>query len=142
LIPGDPSSGLTRFSGESTLRDILTKKETELLFRVKWQDRRAYIGCLLAATSGLRSGEIRAIRQGDIGELILDVSHSWSDFEGLKTPKNGEPRRVPLLPEIRGLLLELLAENPYTDTNPFFSSVIERTVPVPGKCFGEGLFWR
>jgi len=63
LIQADPSARLTRFSGEATRRDILTKTETEALFRVKWQDRRAYIGCLLAATTGLRSGEIRAIRK-------------------------------------------------------------------------------
>jgi integrase len=67
------------------------------------------------------------------------VSHSWSDFEGLKTPKNGEPRRVPLLPEIRGLLLELLAENPYINTNPFvfFSDRADR--PCSGDVFRRGL---
>ena len=144
LIPQDPSAGLTRFSGGTVRRDILTEAETETLFRVKWQDRRAYIGCLLAATSGMRSGEIRAIRQGDIGEVVLDVSHSWSDFEGLKTPKNGEPRRVPLLPEIRGLLLELLAENPHAEnTNPaanpfvFYSEKEDR--PYSGDLLRKGL---
>jgi integrase len=120
MIPADPAAGLTRFSGEENRRDILTEAETEALFKIKWQDKRAYIGCLLACTSGLRSGEIRAIRRGDIGESILDVSHSWSDFEGIKSPKNGEPRKVPLLPEVRGLLLELLKETPHTDIdNPF-----------------------
>ena len=140
LIPADPSARLTRFSGEATRRDILTKTETEALFRIKWQDRRAYIGCLLAATTGLRSGEIRAIRKEDIGEMILDVSHSWSDFEGLKVPKNGEARQVPLLPEIRGLLLELLAENPHTENqNPFVFFCEKADRPCSGGLFRRGL---
>jgi integrase len=140
LIPSDPSLGLTRFSGEATRRDVLTKKETETLFRVRWQDKRAYIGCLLAATSGLRSGEIRAIRKENIGEMILGGIHPGNDFDGVKSPKNGESRRVPLLPEIRGLLLGLLAENPHAENpNPFvfFSNKADR--PCSGDVFRKGL---
>jgi hypothetical protein len=48
LIPADPSARLTRFSEEATSRDILTKTETEILFRAKWQDRRAYSGASTA----------------------------------------------------------------------------------------------
>jgi len=144
LIPADPSAGLTRFSGETTRRDILTEAETEKLFRIEWHDRRAYIGCLLACTSGLRSGEIRAIRQQDIGEVVLNVSHSWSDFDGLKTPKNGESRRVPILPEVRGLLLELLKENPHNknsnpDINPFIFYSEKADRPCSGDLFRRGL---
>lgn len=144
FISSDPSAGLTRFSGKATRRDILTEAETEILFKIKWYDRRAYIGCLLACTSGLRSGEIRAIRQQDIGEVVLDVSHSWSDFDGLKTPKNGESRRVPVLPEVRGLLLELLKENPHskksdTDINPFVFYSEKEDRPCSGDLFRRGL---
>ncbi|GHU61170.1 hypothetical protein FACS189445_2890 [Spirochaetia bacterium] len=87
VIPADVTTGLTRFSGGETRRDILTEAETEALFSVKWNDSRAYAGALLAATAGLRSGEVRAIRRSDIGEMILNVDHSWSDFDHLKSPK-------------------------------------------------------
>jgi integrase len=43
------------------------------------------------------------------------VSHSWSAEDGLKSPKNGEARRVPLLPEVRDALLAVLAANPHAD---------------------------
>jgi integrase len=36
-------------------------------------------------------------------------------LDGLKTPKNGEARRVPFLPEVREALLSHLATNPHTD---------------------------
>jgi integrase len=45
----------------------------------------------------------------------LNAAHSWSAADGLKSPKNGEARRVPLLPEVREALLAQLATNPHTD---------------------------
>jgi integrase len=70
---------------------------------------------LLSATTGMRQGEVLAVRGGDIGEAVLNVAHSWSAADGLKSPKNGEARRVPLLPEVREALLAQLATNPHTD---------------------------
>jgi integrase len=49
----------------------------------------------------------------------LQVNHGWADAEKLKKPKNGETRRVPLLPTVRGLLLDLLAENPHDTEGGF-----------------------
>jgi integrase len=63
----------------------------------------------------MRQGEVLAIRGRDIGEGVLNVAHSWSAADGLKTPKNGETRKVPLLPEVREALLAVLAGNPHTD---------------------------
>jgi integrase len=102
------------FTGEAATRDIFTEEETDRLLNPDlWQDRRAFVGALVALTCGLRSGEIRVLRRQDIGENTLQVNHEWADAEKLKKPKNGETRRVPLLPAVRGLLLDLLAENPH-----------------------------
>jgi integrase len=140
VIPADPATGLTRFTGGETRRGILTEAETEALFAVKWNDKRAYAGALLAATAGLRSGEVRAIRRSDIGEMILGVDHSWSDFDGLKTPKNGEARRVPLLPEVRGLLMGLLAESPHSDiADPYVFYSENPDKPMSGELLRRGL---
>ena len=47
--------------GDGKKRDILTMEETAELFNENyWNNKTAYIAALLAATSGLRSGEIRA----------------------------------------------------------------------------------
>jgi integrase len=120
MIPEDPTRGLIRFTGGESKRDILTEAETVKLFSIKWEDKRAYAGALLAATGGLRAGEVRGIRKEDIGDLILTVNHSWSDFDGLKSTKTGEVRRVPLLPQVRALLIELLEDSPFKELeNPF-----------------------
>ena len=65
----------------------------------------AFAAALLAATSGLRNGEIRAIQAADIGNKLysvktesgdiqevymLYVRHDWNFIDGLKSTKNGE----------------------------------------------------
>ena len=113
IIPADPTAGLVRFSATPEKRGVLTPKEAAAVFRSEWKDKRACIASLLACTTGMRSGEVLALRQEDIEERALNVRHSWGIYDGLKTPKNGETRRVPLQPEVRAELLELARENPY-----------------------------
>jgi integrase len=113
MIPADPTVGLVNFSGEAKKRGVLTPLEVQALFAVSWKDKRAYTASLLACTTGMRSGEVLALKRGDIEERTLNVRHSWSAFDGLKVPKNGEARRVPLLPEVRAKLLELAGDNPH-----------------------------
>jgi integrase len=138
MIAADPTVGLVRFSGKAEKRGILTPDEAAAVFSVQWKDRRAYVANLLACTTGLRAGEILALKREDIGERILDIKHSWSVMDGIKTPKNGEERRTPLLPGVRKRLLELADESPYgKDGFIFFSAQADR--PADSNIFLEGL---
>ncbi|GHV26395.1 hypothetical protein AGMMS4952_06360 [Spirochaetia bacterium] len=110
MIPADPGTGLVRFSGKSAKRGVLTEKEAAAIFNMDWKDKRAYLANKVAATTGMRSGEILALRREDIGENILYIRHSFSCVDGLKTPKNGDERQTPLYPEIRAELLALADE--------------------------------
>lgn len=56
-----------------------------------------------AAWSGLRSGEIQALRWQDIEENYINVCHSRDRDGTLKPPKNGYPRRIAFLPPARVL---------------------------------------
>jgi integrase len=116
MIAGNPGAGLEHFAGAAKERGILTADEAASLFARQWTDTRAKTGNLLAATTGLRAGEVLALRSADIGRDLLHVRHSWSAADGLKAPKNGHERKVPLLPEVREALLACLATNPHTDT--------------------------
>jgi integrase len=83
----------------------------------------------VAATTGLRLGEIRALCAEDIDELILHVRHAWTEKDGLKTTKTGESRRVPLLPSIKTELLSLLAESPHGPEGYIFWDVEDASRP-------------
>jgi integrase len=115
MIPADIAKDFERYSGKAGRRGVLTVDEAGALFARPWADATAMAANLLSATTGMRQGEVLAIRGGDIGEAVLNVAHSWSAEDGLKTPKNGETRKVPLLPEVRMALLAVLAGNPHTD---------------------------
>jgi integrase len=113
MIPTNPAAGLKTFSGFAHKRGILEPEEVRALFATEWEDERAKVACLTAATTGLRMGEILALRPSDVGVDRLYVRHSWGITEGLKCPKNGEEREVPLLPGMRESLLSLASRNPH-----------------------------
>jgi integrase len=115
MIPSDIGKDFERYGGKAAKRGVLTVEEAGLLFAKPWADGTAMTANLLSATTGMRQGECLAIRGADIGEAVLNVAHSWSAMDGLKSPKNGEARKVPLLPEVREALLAQLAKNPHTD---------------------------
>jgi integrase len=139
-LPSDPTAGLIRFSGEAKKRGVLSPQEAEAVFNsALWKDKRAYTGNLLSLTTGLRSGEVLALRKLDIGDTVLYVRHSWSLMDGLKCPKNGEERKVPLLPEIREKLMDLSKENPHQAGNPFVFYGFLANRPMDQKILVEGL---
>ena len=90
LIAVDPSIGLARFAGTAKKRGILLEEEARKLFLAPWKDERARIGNLLAMTTGMRAGEVLALRLDDIKGNRIHVRHSWSVRDGLKKPKSGK----------------------------------------------------
>jgi integrase len=138
FILSDPTVGLVNFTGETKKRGVLTPLEAQALFATQWKDKRAYVGNLLACTTGMRSGEVLAIKLDDIGERSLNVNHSWSFHDGLKTPKTGETRKVPLLPQVRAKLLELAKENPFGPNGYIFYGTLSDK-PVDRNVLLDGL---
>lgn len=141
LMERDITAGLTGFYGRAKVREILTPELVAALFSVEWNDERAYLANLLAMCTGLRSGEIRALRKKDIGQHCLYVNHSWNALEGLKTPKNGETRIVQLpFPAITEKLLELAGSNPFSsgmDAFIFYATIPNK--PIEEHIFRNGL---
>jgi len=142
IIPVDPSAGLTKFSIRYKKRGVLTVEEARMLFythKELWNDKRAYVASLLSATTGARQGECLGLRRSAIGESTINISYSYSYLDGLKCPKNGESRNVPLLPFVRDALLDLLNDNPHKVDDPFvfYSSSPDR--PVDGQVLLSGL---
>jgi integrase len=101
LIKGFDFDAVIRASGKAKLRGILSREEAEKLFSVTWRDNRSRLINLIASRTGMRIGEIRALRVCDIQKDRISVAHSWSSGDGgLKCTKTGESRDVPLLPDL------------------------------------------
>jgi len=139
FIADNPAAGFKKAKGAAAERIVLTPAEAEAVFKTKWKDQRSYVGNILALTTGLRAGEVLALRKSDIGGRVLHVRHSWSTMDGLKCPKNGEKRKVPLLPEVRDRIMELLDENPHRVDDPFIFYGLLEDKPMDTKFLIDGL---
>jgi len=142
IIPVDPSLGLTKFSIKNKKRGVLTTDEAKAIFythKELWSDKRAYVASLLSATTGARQGECLALRRSDIGEDSINIAHNYSPIDGLKCPKNGETRAVPLLPIARAALMDLLKDNPHNVEDPFIFYSLFPNQPVDPKVLLLGL---
>jgi integrase len=140
IIASDPTQGLTKFSIINEERGILTEEEAAAVFNVGWKDQRAFTASLLACTTGARQGECLALRKSDIGTDTINITYNYSPVDGLKCPKNGHKRIVPLLPEVRAALLDLLKKNPHEEIdNPFIFYSMYPDRPVAPNVILEGL---
>jgi integrase len=63
---------------------------------LEWRDLRARHINLIASQTGMRMGEIRALRICDIHKDRICVEHGWSRKEGLKSTKNRKMREIPI----------------------------------------------
>jgi integrase len=142
IIEKDIIVGITWFSGEVEERHILTPEIVAAVFKVEWVDERARIANMLAAVTGLRSGEIRGLRVQDLGEDCLYISHSWNLRDKLKTTKNNECRRVEVpFPLLLEELLKLAKLNPHGMSMDSFIFWAKQSAskPVESICFLRGL---
>ncbi|MCR4733558.1 MAG: site-specific integrase [Treponema sp.] len=114
LIDEDLYSNIIFFSGKNNERLILTPEIVQALFNSEWNDNRAKLANMLSMCTGLRAGEIQALRLQDLGVDRLYIKHSWNFQDGLKSTKNGEERTVYLpFPQIIKALKQLAESNPY-----------------------------
>jgi len=119
-IPADPTKGLRKFAPNYKRRGILDPAEARGIFLVPWRDERARVANLLAATTGLRAGEILALKLENVGLDRISVNFSWNTIEKRKSTKTGECREVPILESVRAELLALAKKNPHKDGYIFY----------------------
>ena len=136
IIIADPTTGLRKFSGQAKKRGILDDDEVYKLFtKGTWKDPKIRFANILASVSGLRNGEILALQVKDIGKDRIYVRHNWSIKDGLKTPKNGCTREVPIFPSLRDELLKWSRRHPEGEApdHYIFYSEINPSIPYNGS---------
>lgn len=126
-------------------RDAFTLAEFQAIFAVTWDDPRALVANLLAAVTGLRAGEIQALRPSSIVGDSLIVAESWKHRERKLGPtKTGKARSaaIPLPAPVNEELERLIRLNPYRDDveNPYiFWADKGDTHPCESVIFRQGL---
>jgi integrase len=138
LISIDPSRGSYRLGSQSKAKGVFTAEEIGALSAVDWDNETAFLAFKLSAASGMRLGEIRALKIEDIGTDHIKLNHSFSKTEGLKSPKNGKTRIVPLPTGLITSLKRLALTNPYGNGFVFWTT--EGKAPMGDKAITGALY--
>ncbi len=105
--------GIIKCTNNSKSRKVLTLQQAELVFKVQWENDSARLANELAFCTGMRQGEIAALRLEDIGEDRIFIRHSWSKYDGLKCCKNGESREIKIPKVLKNALIRQAKLNPH-----------------------------
>lgn len=138
----NPIKGIGRFKENSKEKGILTEDEIKNLINVNESVPRVKLACLLSLLGGLRLGETRGLRWGDLDfkNEIITIKHNFVDLEGPKSTKNCTIRYIPLFPEFKTLLEDIkiiqCGEIKPTDFVLFNSS--RKDKPIHKKSIYEG----
>jgi integrase len=118
---------------------VLTPAEVRAIIELRDADERAHAVVLLAVLAGLRRGEARGIKIADVDfdSSVLHIRNNWQDGEGLKRPKWGSVRDVPLPDVLAGILLGLREENPYGG-DAFVLYHVEADRPIAASTIARG----
>ena len=140
LTQQDCFSGLTYCHIQRSERHIVTLSQAKKLFTHRWEDRIAETANALAMYTGMRIGEIQALQIRDIGPERIQVRHNWAHLDGLKEPKNGESRIVPINDKIYRDLCRIIKDNPYgASPDDFVFWGKKKELPVNSKVLNRAL---
>ena len=102
---------------------------------------------MTAAVTGMRVGEVRALKPDAITDTAIHVRASFSDFDGYKPPKNGKDRVTPIPASLRdelrkfspangGYIFSMVNDKPVS--NAYIKKVLDarlKAVGIKGKTF-------
>lgn len=112
-----------------------------------WDDHRAYVMSLTAASTGMRQGELLGLRVKNFKGAYLEVTQSWN--EHLKrlneSTKTGRARNIAIPGPVRDALQGLIDANPWTQEHGgeafIFFNEVQQDRPTDGKYMAK-LFYR
>ena len=91
-------------TADSKRRIAFTREQIKAIL-TGWDNNIARTACHLAAVTGMRSGEIRALWQDQLHDSYIEVNASYNNHDdGRKCTKSGYSRLVPITEEIRQLI--------------------------------------
>jgi integrase len=112
----DPMQEVILLKNSASEKGIFTKEEINELvlrnesFATVWaSDSLMYLLNITAYKTGMRLGELQALRKIDIRDGYLHLEHSMDRKYGLKSTKTGKTRDVPIDGDLQKRLLDLCA---------------------------------
>lgn len=113
LISHVPSKDLSFRKTEKKERKLLSIDEIHDIYHSEsWNDEQRRQMFLVAVCTGMRIGEVVALRKGDLHEDFIDLKHSYNDKFGLGETKTKQARYIPIP---KGLMNDVSTEWVFQD---------------------------
>ena len=149
MIKTNPMQNIHMLQRDQKDRGIPTKAEVEAVLEYLRKEgfagrisMKIYFAVALAATTGMRQGEIRALRKDSIefvendleyeDQAIITVSESYAKTDGFKSTKGKRVRHVPVSKTLAEELIRMADQNPHKDILIFWSDSSPDT-PIAGS---------
>ena len=128
IIERSPAENVKPLYAAIEERAVFTPEEIVQIFSIPWRDPLVCLACKLAASTGMRVGEIRALRYNSIKNGIIEISASLTPDRVLKTTKSGKTRYCPI-PYVLDREIQSLKALRFADDDDFIFS-LDNVSPV------------
>jgi integrase len=141
-----PAASIVKAKAATPERNLLSLEQYDQLFqgdalKSRWNsDLCMYALNLLAATTGMRMGELQALQLQNVHENSLTIEHSWDRKYGLKSTKTNRPRIAMLFSQAESTLKEVLSKREVSDPGDFVFFGKARKTPVYYKTISEAFY--
>lgn len=112
-ISTNPASSVERLKEDAPTRRAFSEDEITRLFAMEWRSPLAKLACLLSAVTGMRLGEVLAVKTSSIKDGYILVDASISIIDGEKSTKSGKAREVPIGKKLEKMLLDFAPAEGY-----------------------------
>ena len=141
IISVSPAEAVGKLTERALERGVLTPAEVRRVLNPRnWSRSDLWLMTVLATTTGLRMGELRALRVERVHRDYIDVRESWGRY-GAKEPKWNSVRKVPIGVKTHELVEEYIDR--LSDHSPsalLFPSNTDRDRPVTQKPIDRHLY--
>jgi len=132
-IARNPAAGI-KVKTPPPLKQVFNTKEASFfLEKAKESNHPFYFHWAMGLLTGMRNGELYALRWSDIDEISgnITISASWSNKDGYHSTKSNKTRIFPISTELKKLLIELKNRGPFSENltglngnNRFFDNLV------------------
>lgn len=135
MIPRNPYDKVRPLTSSSEVRGVMTMNEAKAVLDNPelWSNPVYYAANLLAAVTGMRQGEVLALRRDHLYPDHIYVEFSWDRKFGLGPPKTKEVRHVPIPVQVYDVLVAL-------DSYPYVLSMSGGEYPATGSHVTDALY--
>ena len=109
LLTDNPSRYVKPVRDKFREKGVLTPDEVRALLNPDiWDDYRHYAINLLTLSTGIRISEVRGLLISQIHPTHIEVKTAWEEQHGLKEPKWGSMRDIPITGKVYDVLQEVV----------------------------------